>query len=271
MLKRARQSPQTRMLESASVDGITLTEKSYRERLRLPRHSHAENYFCFVLDGRFDEVVNHHTRSCYPSTLIFHPAGETHSDQFHTNTRCFDIQMEKKWLEQTEPRARIRAISGEVRGGRLAHLALQIYREFRAIDQFSSLAIEGLTLEMLTEISRHQTKQARSTPPRWLEQAKEILHERFNDRVTLTALAGLVDAHPAHLAREFHRFYGSTVGEFVRRQRIEFTCRQIRRAEDTLTAIALAAGFFDQSHFVRVFKERVGMTPGQYRSAFRRR
>ena len=40
---------------------------------------------------------------------------------------------------------------------------------------------------------------------------------------------------------------------------------QRRRAESDLATVALSAGFADQSHFTRVFKNITGMTPGAFR------
>src|ERR1700687_3257212 len=88
------------ILGNTSIAGFTLTETAYVPSLKLPKHSHEQAYFCFVLGGSFTEVYGEHSRSCRPSTLIFHPAGETHSDRFHTSARCFNIQLDRHWLEK---------------------------------------------------------------------------------------------------------------------------------------------------------------------------
>jgi AraC-like DNA-binding protein len=72
-----------------------------------------------------------------------------------------------------------------------------------------------------------------------------------------------------HLARAFREHYGCSIGEYVRRLRIEAACEELSRANKPLSAIAAAAGFYDQAHFTNVFKAHVGVTPGQFR-AFRR-
>ena len=45
--------------------------------------------------------------------------------------------------------------------------------------------------------------------------------------------------------------------------------RQLARGKKPLCAIALDAGFVDQSHFYRVFKRCTGRTPTQYASVCR--
>jgi AraC family transcriptional regulator len=83
--------------------------------------------------------------------------------------------------------------------------------------------------------------------------------------LTLAHVAAQVGVHPVHLATTFRRKYGVTVGEFVRRLRIEHACAELLKKDLPLTAIALQAGFADQSHFSKVFKSYVGTTPAKYR------
>ena len=259
------------ILGTASLAGFTLTETAYVPSLRLPKHSHEQAYFCFVLGGSFTEVYGEHSRSGRPSTLIFHPAGEVHSDLFHATSRCFNIQMNARWLERSQQPARIINTPADFCDGQLANLAARLYREFRQLDEFSGLAVEGLALELIAEASRCSLKEPGRTPPRWLEQVRAILREQLGERPTLATLAESVDVHPVHLAREFRRFYRCTIGEYVRQSRIEFACHQISTSDVSLSDIALAAGFFDQSHFSRAFKQINGMSPAAYRRTFRPR
>jgi AraC family transcriptional regulator len=259
------------ILGTASVAGFTLLETVYAPSLNLPMHSHEQAYFCFVLGGNFTEVYGKHSRPCHPSTLIFHPAGETHSDQFHTTSRCFNIQMNTRWLERAERPSRTINTPADFCGGQLGNLAARLYREFRQLDEFSGLAVEGLALEIIAEASRCSLKEPGRTVPYWIEQVRAILREQLDERPSLVTLAESVDVHPVHLAREFRRFYRCTIGEYVRQSRIEFACHQISTSDSSLSDIALAAGFFDHSHFARTFKTHMGMTPNQYRTLLRPR
>lgn len=248
-----------------------LTETIYAPTIKLPVHSHKAAYFCFVLEGDFTEFYGRRSRLCRPSTLVFHPAGEKHSDRFETNARCFNIQMNALWLERVRQHSRVIESPTDFYDERLSNLALRLYREFREFDDFSSLSVEGLTLELIAEASRRSARKSEPRPPHWLRRTREILDERFDESLTLIALSELVGVHPVHLAREFHRFYRLTVGEYVRKRRIEIACQKISTTDAPLSEIALAVGFFDQSHFARTLKKFTGMTPSEYRAAFRPR
>jgi AraC family transcriptional regulator len=139
------------------------------------------------------------------------------------------------------------------------------------MDAASPLVIEGLVLELLAEASRKSLRRPDRQLPQWLYQAKELLHERFSESLTLSSISKALGIHPVHLSREFHKQFGSTIGEYLRQLRIEYACRQISTSNTPLARIALAAGFWDQSHLGRVFKERFGMTPSEYRDSFNRK
>jgi AraC family transcriptional regulator len=81
----------------------------------------------------------------------------------------------------------------------------------------------------------------------------------------------VVGVHPVTLARGFRRAYGCTLGEYVRRQRIENACRQLLDSAASLAEIALANGFADQSHFSNTFHRYTVMTPARYRRSAKER
>ena len=108
------------------------------------------------------------------------------------------------------------------------------------------------------------------TPPPWLKQAREIIIEHFPETLQLTQIAAVVGVHPVYLATAFREKFGVTIGEFVRKLRIEHACDELVKGDLPLAAIALQAGFVDQSHFSKLFKLYVGTTPAKYRKQFRR-
>ena len=138
------------------------------------------------------------------------------------------------------------------------------------LDAVAPLAIEALILEMLVQSARLGSALERN-PPQWLRQAKELVQEEFLQSLSLSGVAELVGVHPAHLAKMFRKQYGCTVGDYVRRLRLDYASRLLVRSEKSLSAIALAAGFYDQSHFARLFKLRFGVPPGVFRADLRTR
>ena len=156
-------------------------------------------------------------------------------------------------------------------GGLPAALARRVYQEFRQADDAAPLAVEGLILELLAAVSRSRGESLPNGVASWLGEARDRLHADVAARPSLAELAAGVGVHPVTLARAFRRAFGCTVGEYLRRLRIERAAEQLATGSQPLAEIALAAGFADQSHFSNVFRRRVGMSPSAYRREVRGR
>jgi len=255
-------------LKRRLIGGFSLIETTYPPNLLVPKHAHECAYFCFVLQGTYTETYDRRTRTCHPSSLIFHPPGETHSDRFETaGGRCFNVQLQPDFLERVREHSMIMDRPAEFRRAPLAYLATKLYHEFKTIDDPSALLIEGLTLEILGEGSKQSTNSSRRQPPQWLAQAREMLHADFSTNPSLTLIASFVGVHPVHLARAFRQHYRCTIGEYVRQLRIQFASRELSRSDTPLVEIAAAAGFCSQSHFSTVFKRYTSFTPAEYRAS----
>jgi AraC-like DNA-binding protein len=100
-------------------------------------------------------------------------------------------------------------------------------------------------------------------PPSLVRRACDYLHDRPGELVTLDQVAGAVGVSKYHLARLFRRTVGVPVQRYHRCLRAEQARLLIDRGSSPSLAGA-AAGFFDQSHFSRVFKQTFGVSPGTY-------
>jgi AraC family transcriptional regulator len=248
-----------------------LAEHSYRPGHRLPEHAHERAYFNLVLAGGYSERFGNARRECKPGCVLFHPAGELHSERMSSQgSRLFSVEAlpsRSAWPHMgscfEDP--------AEFHGGSLSRLASRLYRELRFSDAFSPLVVEGLVLELTAVRRRIKSRVPAGLPPPWLTRAEAALRERFAVPPSLNELAAEVGVHPVHLARTFRVHFGCSVGEHIRQLRIEYACQALANSDNSIVFIALAAGFVDQSHFARTFKRLRGLTPGEFRNLQRAR
>jgi AraC family transcriptional regulator len=104
-----------------------------------------------------------------------------------------------------------------------------------------------------------------ASPPLWLRRAKEIIEAHYRDRLSLRDVARAVSVHPVHVARQFRRYVGMSVGSFIRLRRIEFARQNLATTDKPLVDIALESGFTQQAHFTTAFRQITGVTPLEYR------
>jgi AraC family transcriptional regulator len=246
--------------------GLFLVDRPYTPH-RMPVHQHASMCLYFVLRGG---VTERNRRAHYllePTTLCFLPRMEPHANEFHPETRLFEIFPEDAWLERIQAYCALPDAPRQFRSDTLTRLAARLHREFGEKDAAAHLAMEGLILEVFAEVCRQQDTDARAPVrrPDWLDQVIELLHARFTESPSLDEVAVTVGVHPAHLARMFRRHYGCSVGDYVRKLRIDQARRDLLSPDTPLVEIAVTAGYSDQSHFTAAFKRHTGMTPGEFR------
>ncbi len=253
-------------LHEARVGGFTLSERRYPGGFATPSHAHARPLLCYVVDGGYTETLPGRTRECAPATLLLHPAGERHGERYHARGgRSLIVECDAGAIPDSQPGLDSGA---HPRGPRLATLGARLYREFVAPEPDSPAVIETLLTALLGEAARTSAP-SRAVPP-WLPRVRELLRERFSEKLTLDALAAEAGVHPVHLAQSFTRWRGCTIGEYLRARRVAHARERLLHGDEPPAQIALAAGFADQSHLTRVFRRATGMTPVRYRAAYRR-
>ena len=259
---------QGKALITREISGLVLRETIHGPGIRIPKHTHERAHVAFILNGVCTERYERKTLECKPLSVSFLAPGITHSDDIRNGVHCFLLELESKHLERVQG-----ALSLDepvfFEGGVAAWLMMRLYNEAHQNDEASSLAVEGLSLEILAHLSRQRATVSQTKLPSWLKQAREILHTHFPNTLTHDEIANAVGVHPVHLANAFRHHYKCTIGEYIRRLRIEYACREISGSDASLVDIALASGFSDQSHFSKVFKRLAGMTPTQFRTNLR--
>jgi AraC-like DNA-binding protein len=98
--------------------------------------------------------------------------------------------------------------------------------------------------------------------------ARDLIESRLTERVSLLELARACQTTPLGLLRAFRAAHGMPPHRYQLQRRVEFARQRLRGpAHLELATLAAELGFADQSHFTRVFKSVVGVTPGAYRRA----
>jgi AraC family transcriptional regulator len=245
--------------------GLVLSEIKHTGRTRLPKHYHELAFFNLLLRGAYQEFYLDKDVVLDPLTVIFTPSGVPHHDEIAScGMHIFSLELDDRWLERLSEFGVVPQSAIDNKGGELSWLAHRMYREFKIRECSSPIAIEGLTLEMLALVGGCKAEQEK-TPPIWLSRAVEMLHAEFQRNLTVAYLASQIGVHPMHLSRVFRKFHKQSIGDYLHRLRVQFATKLLAQPDIPLATIAATAGFADQSHFIRVFKQFVGLTPGSFR------
>lgn len=254
--------PDVRVL---STQNFRLSERVYPSLSMAPQHVHTKHYIIVTLDGEYLSTFGGRTEKFKPWTISYHRAGAAHTSHYgNKGAKVLYIELPAEQLRVFSDHAAYHLTTVTMHGGDAEWTARHLYREFDNPDQLSPLVLDSYVLQLLAQVCR-RSQQLPQSLPSWLGRADSLIRERFMEPLGLARLAKAVNVHPVHLAREFRRHYRCTVGEQIRRLRIEYACEQLATESKTLSDIALEAGFADQSHFTVAFKQQLGVTPSRYR------
>ena len=263
LLKPPRYAPATLGHQRAQLQtaSFRITEAHYQPSARFAAHAHEYPSITAVIRGGFAEYFRGENETCVPQSVLIKPAAHIHSNIYGDRpTRCVLVAV-------TQPMGAAERIFERVthlRGGVGYALLRALLSEIKTLDDLAPAAAEGLVLEFLARVGRDAPK-ASVTVPLWLESLRETLRERCREPLAMRDIAEITGVHPVYAARVFRRHYGLPPIAFVRRCRIDWATTTLLETSLPISAISLAAGFSDQSHFTRAFTRLTGRTPNAVR------
>jgi len=98
--------------------------------------------------------------------------------------------------------------------------------------------------------------------------AADYIRENLGERMLLCDVANHLGMSERHLQRLFHNSLRMSIQQFVIHSRVHKASHELMRSERSISEIALACGFSDQSAFTNTFHKVIGMTPREYRKRF---
>jgi len=147
---------------------------------------------------------------------------------------------------------------------RLSALFQEIHREYKAAQQTPYL------LEYLLKALLAQSIFFSYADNQWqvLPQAMQYIHANFTRQITLDELADLEHISKSYLSRQFKRYTGMTVIEYVNNLRIETAKHLLLSSADSITNIGYRVGYESPKYFYRLFRSLAGESPARFRHIY---
>lgn len=254
------------VVHQQAARGITVSENFYPAHTYLGDHTHENPFIAFVLRGAYKENCGNQSHEYACGAAIFHSAGETHRDLFSASGGLvFSVEFGQGWTHQLD---RIAPQSIE-RTGHIFGSGLRLYLRLTRCNWLIDFDLEEFAWFLTGGDARTGAPRITEARPRWMRCVLELLHDRACEPLTLACIAEAAGVHPVHLARQFRKVHGCTVGDYIRQLRVQRASEMLLNTDKSVSHIAHACGFADQSHLTRLLKARLDATPGQLRSSTR--
>jgi AraC-like DNA-binding protein len=230
----------------------------------------------YVLDGRYDWIIDGMSRILYPGDLaLVLPEQSFGGARELLDIGAFSwitLDMNTTRLSTLESRSIQKilllnegpVISGFKEGG---HILQLIGRELSGQEIGFQTRINQLTDTLLILIARQLTKQNNSQRdfPRTFMKLEQELRDNLSHQWTVEEMAALVGLGTTAFTEKVKSFTGFSPMSYLINIRISEAIKLLKRTDINLTDVALDTGFYSSQHFSTTFKKLTGYTPSQFR------
>lgn len=155
----------------------------------------------------------------------------------------------------------------------LTQIGLTLWRELEQRTATGKLYAQTAAQMLAVHLLRHYTSESaiiqeepsQKLTRQQIKRVTDFVLAYLNQDLSLEALAQQTGFSSYYFARLFRQTMGESPHQFVLRQRVEKAQKLLKETGFSLAHIALESGFANQSHFTRIFKRQLGITPRAYR------
>ena len=125
---------------------------------------------------------------------------------------------------------------------------------------------EKLFYDLFEKFMRNKTKSKEI--PYWAKEIDKIIQNQIelDIKLSLSNVAKTLNVHPAYLSREFSKYFNNlSFTEYVRKIKIDKAKLLLDTTNYSISEIAYAVGYSDQSHFTKNFKRETGIPPSVFK------
>jgi AraC-like DNA-binding protein len=215
----------------------------------------------FLEEGATDWRVGSWTGLRRPGSIsIVHPGELAVGTRVHAPGSFFNVEIDPDhFAGRSLPRR-------QVESRRARELAERLAVAVR--ESHGDLAIESALAALLEELARGLAEPRSTTNDdrRTATRLRDLLHQRYEEDLSLDDLAGAARVSRFHAVRAFRDSFGVPPFEYLVHLRLERASSALRAGERP-SEVASAVGFADQAHLTRWFKRMFQVTPGSFRLA----
>jgi AraC family transcriptional regulator len=247
------------------------------------RHQHLSHFVCLQLSEPAPLVWRSEGRQgsniLGPGSIVVASRGTEHSVSFPKAMRQILLNLESNVLQQAFPdndtgRDVELIEQWGVKDPQIEHILRALEADLEAGlpagRLFGDCLLCALAVRLLRSYSVSPLRGPRprkGLPRARLNRVIEYIEANLDQEVTLTALAETAGMSAHYFAELFKQSVHVSPHQYVLRRRIERAQNLLNDPEVTVLEAAVCCGFSDQSHFTKIFRRIVGVTPTGYRAA----
>lgn len=244
-----------------------------KSSLSFKKHSHEEYSLGIVKEGETSFCYDGRISSLSANDIVFLPPALIHSCN-PVNTDRWKFKMlfiEKEWLRSSLEGSGLELDSAAIRYAQGQPLSSSIIDKLMAnlTERASPLEKEEFILSLVQHVMENKKTclyPFSEMPMLRLKQIREYINDSFLEKITLDDLENISGLKKLAVIKGFKDVFTIPPHAYQTLLRVNYAKKELKKGRPLLE-VALESGFYDQSHFIKVFKSHVGLTPHRYKSS----
>jgi AraC family transcriptional regulator of arabinose operon len=104
-----------------------------------------------------------------------------------------------------------------------------------------------------------------------VEQMMQWIERHYTEPLRLEVLATELHMSPYHISHQFKETTGTSLSEYIKARRLRQACMLLTLSELSVATIGEKIGIESTSYFCKIFKDKMGITPHQYRLQWKKK
>jgi AraC family transcriptional activator of pobA len=147
----------------------------------------------------------------------------------------------------------------------IREIMLPMFDEFSAKKRNFRLCLEHLLISLLLRLGRNRSEKQETKSDSLLEKFRALLDLHFSKQHGVDFYANLLKVSPKKLTTQAVKHLKKPAGTLIQERCLVEAKRLLAFSELSVAEIAFAVGYQDANYFARLFRQKVGLTPGRFR------
>ena len=143
----------------------------------------------------------------------------------------------------------------------------KVFSDLDKIEFFDDLRC--FIYELLNNHARVISNTEKDSIKYYVEKAISYIEDNYSKEISLNNLSSHIGLSDTYLSHIFKEYTGINYTEYLRNKRVEKACELLKTSDLKVYEVAVSVGINNSRYFGDVFKEKIGITPNEYKTRYR--
>lgn len=243
-------------------------EKRLKPKVPFP-HRHDFYHFVFLEAGSGWHEIDFKTYKAKRNQLYFVKPGEVHSWELSRSAKGFVLEFTRDSLVQKSLLGELENVPALIDGKiaqALKPFFVLMWEEASARRAHFRLGLDGLLLAFLVRLMQNRkTSKGKSSLPVLVSQFHHLVDQHFKKEHSVEFYAQNLGLSSKALTTKISKALGKSAGAVVQERCLAEAKRLLAYGELSIAEIGYRIGYEDPNYFARLFRQKTGHSPGEFR------